>query len=247
MGTGTTRAPSSVAIFWEPSVLPLSATMTSPAMLLSRKAATAWRTQKASVSASLRQNIKMMTNSSLIYLNATKVMQRGFTVCACSGMSVFGCCWYGLGGKVEWKSVEVGLAELMPAGGDGVGAGHEAWVEVADEDLGAFATRHVVSLFAVGNGGEIGVERRLGLVDLGEDADAGEARPVDVVGAGNGADTGDGVAGADAEVVEGVCGGEDVMVVPSGGGAGEDKMAAQFADDACGFSYGEQSEEDDGG
>ena len=105
----------------------------------------------------------------------------------------------------------------MPAGGDWVGAGHEAGIEVADEDLGAFAAGDVVGLFAIGCGGEVRVERRIGLVDLGEDANAGETRPVVIVGACDGADAGDGVAGADAEGVEGVGGGEDVMVIPSGG------------------------------
>src|SRR5205823_4023697 len=153
----------------------------------------------------------------------------------------------GVGGEVEWKSVEVGLAELVPAGGDWVGAGHSTGVEVADQDLGTFAAGNVVGLFAVGHSGEVGVERRVGFVDLGENADAGETCPVVVVGAGDGADAGNGVAGADAEGVEGVGGGEDVMVVPSRGGQGEDKMTTKFADGACGFSDGEQSEEDDGG
>src|SRR6266851_4856614 len=153
----------------------------------------------------------------------------------------------GFGGEVQGKSVEVGLAEFVPAGGDWVGAGHEAGIEVTDEDLGAFAAGYVVDLFAVGHGGEIRVERRVWLVDLGEDANACEARPVVIVGAGDGANAGDGVAGADAEGVEGMGGGEDVMVVPSCGRQGEDEVTTQFADDARGFSNGEQSEEDNGG
>src|SRR5258705_408419 len=149
MGTGTTRAPSSVAIFWGPPGLPLSARTTSPSMLLSRRAATAWRTQ-------------------------------------------------------------------------------EAGVEIADEYLGAFAASYVVSLFAVGNGGEVGVEWRVGQVDLGEDTDTGETCPVDVVHAGDCAYAGDGVTGAYAEIVEGVGGGEDVMVVPSCRLQGKDEIATEL-------------------
>src|SRR4051812_36906970 len=110
----------------------------------------------------------------------------------------------GLVWEVQRESVEVGLAELAPAGRGRVGACHEAWVEVTDEDLGTFAASYVVGLFAVGHRGEVGVEWRVGFVDLGEDADAGKARPVVIVGAGDGADAGDGVAGADAESIKGV-------------------------------------------
>src|SRR5580704_18433920 len=131
-------------------------------------------------------------------------------------MSVF--CWWRCGfvGEVEGKKVEVCFVELMPPGGNGVGAGHEAGIEVADEDFGTFAACYVVGLFAVWHGGEVRVERRVGLVDLGEDANAGQARPVGVVHAGEGADAGDGVARADTQGVESVSRWKDIVVVPSG-------------------------------
>src|SRR5260370_11734080 len=92
----------------------------------------------------------------------------------------------GFGGEVQGKSVEVGLAELVPAGGDWVGAGHEAGIEVADEDLGAFAAGYVVDPFAGGHGGEIRGEGGGGLRGLGWDANACQARPRGVLGAGEG-------------------------------------------------------------
>src|SRR5436305_2969405 len=55
--TTTTRAPSSVAIEVDPSVDPLSATITSPMIPWLRSVSTAFRTQLAIVSASLRQGI----------------------------------------------------------------------------------------------------------------------------------------------------------------------------------------------
>src|SRR5580692_8200579 len=62
--TGTTRAPSPPAISREPSVLPLSATMTSPSIPFSRIARQAFSTQVAMVSASFKQGIT--TDSSVM-------------------------------------------------------------------------------------------------------------------------------------------------------------------------------------
>ena len=60
----TTRAPWAVASTCEPSVLPLSATSTSPATPARARAALACMTQSAIVSASLRQGISKVTSSS---------------------------------------------------------------------------------------------------------------------------------------------------------------------------------------
>src|SRR6266851_4290048 len=61
--TCTSRAPSALAIAGEPSVLPLSATTTSPAIPACLIAARAFRMHVASVSASLRQGITTVTSS----------------------------------------------------------------------------------------------------------------------------------------------------------------------------------------
>src|SRR4051812_42639104 len=63
--TGTSRAPSAVAIAAESSVLPLSATTTSPAISARLIAASAFRMHVASVSASLRQGITTVTSSGI--------------------------------------------------------------------------------------------------------------------------------------------------------------------------------------
>src|ERR1700761_3097454 len=63
MGTGTRRAPCASAIDCEPSVEPLSAMTTSPAMPFSRSAALALSMQVARVSASLRQGMTMVSSS----------------------------------------------------------------------------------------------------------------------------------------------------------------------------------------
>src|SRR5438876_942751 len=60
--TCTSRAPSSLAIAGESSVLPLSATTTSPAIPAFLIAASAFRMHVASVSASLRQGITTVTS-----------------------------------------------------------------------------------------------------------------------------------------------------------------------------------------
>jgi hypothetical protein len=62
-GTGTTRAPARVAMPCEPSVEPLSATMTSPSMLADSNAASAFRMQVSSVSASFRQGMTTDTST----------------------------------------------------------------------------------------------------------------------------------------------------------------------------------------
>src|SRR5215469_2529004 len=59
----TTRAPASSASRWLPSVLPLSATTTSPLMPLSAMNFTALRTQVATVSASLRHGITTVSST----------------------------------------------------------------------------------------------------------------------------------------------------------------------------------------
>src|ERR1700722_7121977 len=183
-------------------------------MLLSRRAATAWRAQKASVSASLRQGIRMVTNSSLIVCMLPKWL-RGLAWEERSSVAVFCGRRCGFGWKVEGKGVERGVVEFAPPGGDGIGSGHQAGVEVADEDFSPFAADDFVGLAAIWHGDEVWVEWPFGLVDFGEDADAGEARPVDIVETGAGADAGDGVAGADAEIVEGVGGLKGFAIVPS--------------------------------
>src|SRR5579859_6879100 len=61
--TGTTRAPASVASCWLPSVLPLSATRTSPLMPLSARKPIALRTHVATVSASLRQGMTTVSST----------------------------------------------------------------------------------------------------------------------------------------------------------------------------------------
>jgi hypothetical protein len=55
--TATTRAPSAAAIVGDPSLLPLSATTTSPAIPAAAIVSSAERTQAPTVSASLRQGI----------------------------------------------------------------------------------------------------------------------------------------------------------------------------------------------
>ena len=62
-GIGTTRAPASAASCLLPSVEPLSATTTSPSILLSARNATALRTQVATVSASLRQGMTTVNST----------------------------------------------------------------------------------------------------------------------------------------------------------------------------------------
>src|SRR5580692_4431622 len=62
-GIGTTRAPASLASCWLPSVLPLSATTTSPLIPLSAMNLTAFRTQVATVSASLRHGITTVSST----------------------------------------------------------------------------------------------------------------------------------------------------------------------------------------
>ena len=62
VGTSTSRAPRRAAICWDPSVLPLSATMTSPVTPSSCMARWAFSTQQASVSASLRQGNKTVSS-----------------------------------------------------------------------------------------------------------------------------------------------------------------------------------------
>src|SRR5215469_4791523 len=59
----TTRAPASSASCWLPSVLPLSATTTSPLIPLSAMNFTALRTQVATVSASLRHGITTVSST----------------------------------------------------------------------------------------------------------------------------------------------------------------------------------------
>src|SRR5437764_483059 len=64
----TTRAPCARAIACEPSVLPLSATTTSPTTLLRDRKLRALAMQRASVSASLRQGIRTVSSiAALIY------------------------------------------------------------------------------------------------------------------------------------------------------------------------------------
>jgi hypothetical protein len=145
-------------------------------------------------------------------------------------------------GEVEGECVEGSSAEFAPAGGDWALGVHGAGFEVADENFGSFAAEGLVGLVAVGFGGEGGIERRLGLVDLVEDAHAGETGPVVVVDAGAGADAGDGVAWAYAEIVEGVGGAEGVAVVPSSRIFDEDEIAAKLTYDAGGFSDGKEAE-----
>src|ERR1700761_6354063 len=129
----------------------------------------------------------------------------------------------GRSGEIEGENVEMSLIELAPVGGDGIGASHEAGLgEVADEDFRSLATRDVVSLFAVGNSGEAGIEFGAGYVDFGEDADTGEPSPVVIQDAGDGADAGNGVSGPDAQVVEGMGCAKDVVAVPTGRRIGED-------------------------
>src|SRR5688572_20497152 len=65
-GTSTTRAPDSTAIACEPSVLPLSATMTSPSIPSSSIVFTAFLTTTDRASASLRQGITTESSSSVI-------------------------------------------------------------------------------------------------------------------------------------------------------------------------------------
>src|SRR5690348_13151359 len=60
---GTTRAPASSASCWLPSVLPLSATRTSPLIPLSARNPIALRTHVATVSASLRQGMTTVSST----------------------------------------------------------------------------------------------------------------------------------------------------------------------------------------
>ncbi len=60
---GTTRAPASSASCWLPSVLPLSATRTSPSIPLSARNPIALRTHVATVSASLRQGMTTVSST----------------------------------------------------------------------------------------------------------------------------------------------------------------------------------------
>src|SRR5579863_2241952 len=69
LATWMTRAPSTTAISAEPSVEPLSATITSPLIPASRSAAQAFRTQMPKVSASFRQGIT--TDSSIGFLEGS--------------------------------------------------------------------------------------------------------------------------------------------------------------------------------
>src|SRR5258708_6012871 len=62
----TTRAPALAASSGEPSVLPLSATSTSPAMPAAARAARASRTQPVIVRASLRQGITTVSSSGAV-------------------------------------------------------------------------------------------------------------------------------------------------------------------------------------
>src|SRR3979490_1755131 len=63
--TCTSRAPSALAIAGESSVLPLSATTTSPTMLALLIAASAFRMQVPSVSASLREGITTVASKAV--------------------------------------------------------------------------------------------------------------------------------------------------------------------------------------
>src|SRR3954469_9531820 len=73
---GTTRAPNSAAIFWDPSVLPLSATRISPEIPPDSKAKLASRIQPASVRASFRHRLTMMI-SGLDELGGMEIARAG--------------------------------------------------------------------------------------------------------------------------------------------------------------------------
>src|SRR5690242_4840899 len=80
MGAFTTRAPFSVAIRCEPSVLPLSDTTTSPATPSSSSERRAFRTQTASVSASFRHGSRTVTSSWFVTLRflGGRVLRRAY-------------------------------------------------------------------------------------------------------------------------------------------------------------------------
>src|SRR6201996_9833092 len=140
--------------------------------------------------------------------------------------------------KIEGKGVEGGAVQFAPAGGDGVGASHEAGGEVADENLATLAAHGINDLIAVGHSSESGENRVLcGLVDLGEDANAGQSCPVMGVEASFVSNTGNGIARAYAEGIERVRCSVGVRVVPSGGGLGDLEVASQLSDYSSRFAY----------
>src|SRR3954447_387547 len=69
----TTRAPAALAIVCEPSVLPLSATSTSPWMPLRARKPHALAIQDASVSASLRQGIRMVSSHASLIKRSVRI------------------------------------------------------------------------------------------------------------------------------------------------------------------------------
>src|ERR1700752_2854669 len=75
-GIGTPRAPASVASRWLPSVLPLSATSTSPLIPLSSRNPIALRTHVATVSASLRQG-RITVSSTFRLLHRQRIRSLG--------------------------------------------------------------------------------------------------------------------------------------------------------------------------
>src|SRR6266568_6388021 len=77
-----TRAPRRLAMAWEPSVLPLSATMVSPAILCSHNARWAFSIQRANVSDSFKQGITMDTSGTACsYIPVGSVIQPSTFTC----------------------------------------------------------------------------------------------------------------------------------------------------------------------